>query len=184
MDSLRLGSVLAPAHLLFYSTLLGTELYQSFVMTKVCYQSLPRSAFTTLQKRVFPLYFKGQTMLLLLAATTIPPHGPLTLLQNKLDWIPFAVAGLTAVLNLIVYEPRTRSAMVERVHQETRDRRQQDTDYGTVESVENGPSVEMKKLNRLFSKNHAMCIHLNLISMVAMLFYGARLASRINITTA
>jgi len=113
----RPGAVLAPAHLLFFSTLLGTELYQSFVMTKVCYQALPRSAFTTLQKHVFPLYFKGQTVLLLLAAATVPSQGPFALLQSKLDWIPFAVAGLTAVLNLVVYEPRTRSAMAERIHQ-------------------------------------------------------------------
>jgi len=66
---------------------------------------------------------------------------------------------------------------------ETRDRRQQDAGYGTTEGVGDGPSSEMQKLNRLFSKNHAMCIHLNLISMGAMLFYGWRLASRINIAS-
>jgi hypothetical protein len=110
--------ILAPIHLIAYSTLLGTELYQSFVMTKVCFQALPKTAFTTLQKRVFPLYFKGQSMLMLLAAATLPPYGPLSLVQSsKLDWIPFAVAGVTAVLNLVVYEPRTRGAMVERIHQ-------------------------------------------------------------------
>jgi hypothetical protein len=39
--SASLASFLAPAHLLVYSALLGTELYQTFVMTKVSYQVLP-----------------------------------------------------------------------------------------------------------------------------------------------
>ena len=112
-----IGAVLAPVHLLFYSTLLGAELYQSFVMTKVCYDALPRSAFTTLQKRVFPLYFRGQTVVLVLAAATIPPHGLASAVQCKSDWIPFVIAGVTAVLNLALYEPRTRQAMVDRIHQ-------------------------------------------------------------------
>jgi len=39
-------------------------------------------------------------------------------------------------------------------------------------------SAEMRALNKVFSRNHAMCIHLNLLSMGAMLFYGWRLALR------
>ena len=113
-------SILAPAHLLAYSVLLGTELYQSFVMTKVAYQALPRSAFTTLQKRVFPIYFQSQSLLLLLVAATVPPHGPITLTGNKADWIIFLVAGVTAGLNLLVFGPKTQELMVERVHQGTR----------------------------------------------------------------
>ncbi|KAK5662248.1 hypothetical protein OQA88_8153 [Cercophora sp. LCS_1] len=164
-----LGAVLAPLHLLFYSTLLGTELYQSLVMTKVCFVALPRSAFTTLQKRVFPLYFKGQAALVLLAAATVPPYGPVTVTQNKLTWISFLVAGVTAVLNLAVYEPRTRKAMIDRIHQETRDSRLVGGDEETARSTPKEPSAEMQKLNRVFSREHAMCIHLNLISMGAML---------------
>lgn len=111
------GSILAPLHLLFFSTLLGAELYQSFVMTKVSFEALPRSAFTTLQKRVFPLYFKGQTILILATAATAPLHSFVSLASRKGDWIPFVVAGVTAVLNLGVYEPRTRKAMIDRIHQ-------------------------------------------------------------------
>ena len=110
-------SNIAPYHLWIYSTLLGTELYQTFVMTKVSYQALPRSAFTTLQKRVFPLYFQGQTLLLALTAMTIPPYGPVSLVHHKMDWIPFTVAGVTAILNLVIYEPLTRKAMIDRIHQ-------------------------------------------------------------------
>jgi hypothetical protein len=108
---------LAPYHLLLYSTLLGTSLFQTFVNTKVCYSALPRSAFTTLQKRIFPVYFRGQTALILLSVITVPPHGLFSVVRHKVDWVPHAVAGVTAVLNLMVYEPRTRKAMVDCVHQ-------------------------------------------------------------------
>jgi hypothetical protein len=120
---ISLVAILAPAHLLAYSTLLGTEVYQSFVMTKVSYQALPRSAFTTLQKRVFPIYFQSQSLLLLLVAATCPPHGPTSLLHSRFEWVSLVVAGATAGLNLLVYEPRTQTLMTERVHQGTRSRR-------------------------------------------------------------
>ncbi|KAF2823161.1 hypothetical protein CC86DRAFT_300063 [Ophiobolus disseminans] len=164
-------SILAPAHLLAYSTLLGTELYQSFVMTKVAYQALPRSAFTTLQKQVFPIYFQSQSLLLLFVVATTPPHGPITLVQSKADWISMAVAGLTAGLNLMIYGPRTKDLMVERVHQVSRDMKLQ-LEIGSV-------SEEMQKLNRSFSRAHAMSIHLNLITIGATMFYGWRLATKL-----
>jgi hypothetical protein len=113
------ASVLPPIHLFTYSTLLGTELYQSFVMTKVAYQALPRSAFTTLQKRVFPIYFRSQSLLLLIVAATFPPHGPGSMIKGKGDWILFAAASVTAGLNLVMYGPRTQELMIKRVHQGT-----------------------------------------------------------------
>jgi hypothetical protein len=112
-------SIIAPAHLLAYSALLGTELYQSFIMTKISYQALPRSAFTTLQKRVFPVYFRVQSLGLFFVALTAPPYGPVSLLQARTEWISLVVAGLTAGLNLLVYGPRTNDLMIERVHQGT-----------------------------------------------------------------
>ncbi|KAI1465353.1 uncharacterized protein F4812DRAFT_461661 [Daldinia caldariorum] len=148
--SLSPASFLAPIHLFSYSTLLGMELYQSFVMTKVCYQELPRLAFTTLQKRIFPIYFRGMG-----------------------NWIPFAVAGVTALLNLMLYGPRTRQIMIQRIHQETRDGRKSN------DPVEVGE--EMGALNKAFSRNHAMSIHLNLITIGATLWWGWKLASRLNV---
>lgn len=110
-------AILAPTHLLTYSTLVGTQLYQSFVMTKVSYEALPRSAFTTLQKRVFPIYFQSQSLLLLFVAATAPPRGPTSLLEARTSWISFLVAGATAALNLLIYGPRTKDLMVERIQQ-------------------------------------------------------------------
>ena len=113
----QIPAILAPIHLLVYSTLLGTELYQSFVLTKVAFQALPRSAFTSLQKRIFPIYFRSQSALLALIVVTFPPYGPVSIIQKQGDWIPLAIAGMTAGLNLVVYGPRTRSIMIDRVHQ-------------------------------------------------------------------
>lgn len=42
-----------------------------------------------------------------------------------------------------------------------------------------GLSDEMKACNRKFSRVHAMSIHLNLISIIGMLYYGIRLGSRL-----
>ncbi|KAK4443491.1 hypothetical protein QBC34DRAFT_310905 [Podospora aff. communis PSN243] len=182
-------NVFSTIHLLSYSTLLGTSLYQSFILTKLAYRSLPRSSFISLQKAVFPVYFRLQTGLLILSAVTVPPFGlpfggwSLVTGRSKWDLIPFCVAGMSGALNLGVYEGRTRRLMLERVERDKRLRDSVATVYGAADSVERteGPSDEMKRLNRLFSKNHAMCIHLNLVTMVAMLFYGWRLASRISI---
>ncbi|MCJ1467857.1 hypothetical protein MMC07_006482 [Pseudocyphellaria aurata] len=107
----------APYHLLVYGTLIGTELYQSFVMTKICYQVLPISAFTTLQKKVFPAYFRIQTLLIFLTAVTHVPSGPFSLVTSTGDIIPLAFAGGMALLNLTIYGPKTQEAMIERIHQ-------------------------------------------------------------------
>lgn len=111
------SSFLAPFHLFAYSTLLGTQLYQTFVMVKIAHRALPRDAFTTLQKRVFPAYFRSQSLLLALVAVTLPPHGPMSLAREKADWISFLVAGVTAALNLVVFGPRTSRIMMVRKYQ-------------------------------------------------------------------
>lgn len=137
---------LAPYHLLSYGTLLGTELYQvrtlqwqthsshrtssssfrdptnastsqSFIMTKICFQALPMPQFTTLQKRVFPIYFKLQTGLSVLVAITHPPMSLRSMSKSRQDYVPLAVALGVSMLNLVVYGPRTQRVMVERTHQ-------------------------------------------------------------------
>ena len=112
-----LKTVLTPLHLLAYSTLLGTQLYQSFVMVKIAHQALPYDAFTTLQKRVFPVYFRSQTLLVLLTAATFPTYGPVSLVKEKGDWIPFVVAGVTAMWNVMYFGPKTSRIMMIKKYQ-------------------------------------------------------------------
>ncbi|KAI5463569.1 hypothetical protein BGZ63DRAFT_402864 [Mariannaea sp. PMI_226] len=166
-----LFSHLAPLHLLSFATLLGSQLYQSFIITKIAFKTLPSSAYTNFQKRIFPIYFRGQSALLLLTAITLPPLGPFSLAQqHKSDWIPFVVSGSTAALNFFLFGPRTRELMLKRVEQGRADSKTTDI---------TGPSPAMAQLNRQFSRAHAMCIHLNLLSMGALVFYGWRLSSRL-----
>jgi hypothetical protein len=108
----------APCHLLCFSGLLGTQLYQSFFVTGVAYRTLPRKEFVRFQSRIFPVYFRLQSLLLLLTALTFPPLGPLSLIENRLDWIPFALSTVPAGLCLALYGPRTRSIMLERSQQQ------------------------------------------------------------------
>lgn len=55
------------------------HLLQTFILTSLSHRALPSSAFTTLQKHVFPTYFRLQTTLLLLTAATQPPHRAISL---------------------------------------------------------------------------------------------------------
>jgi hypothetical protein len=107
------AGVVGPLHLLSFSTLLGTELYQTFIITKVCFRVLPRPAFVRLQGRLFQIYFQGQMVLLLVAAATYPPYGPWSLVRNVKDLALLVGATAAGVANLLVYEPRTRHVMFE-----------------------------------------------------------------------
>lgn len=88
-------------------------------MTKVCYNALPMSAFTTLQKRVFPVYFRAQISLIVLTAATYPPYGPYSLATTSStgNTITLLFAATMAVLNLVIYGPKTQQAMVARIRQ-------------------------------------------------------------------
>ena len=92
-------------------------MYQSFVMTKVCFQALPMAQFTTLQKKVFPLYFKLQVGLLSAVILTHPRMSLVSLSGRWQDFVPLGTALAVSVLNLTVYGPRSEAVMVERSHQ-------------------------------------------------------------------
>jgi Domain of unknown function (DUF4149) len=222
-------------------------------MTKLCYLHLPRPQFTSLQKKVFPVYFSLQVGLVVLTTVTYPPGSLFSLLQrgNWSEIVPLALNAAMAALNAWVYGPRTQRVMVERIHQgellrmhyllssplpfsslstsfhpkggwqskhllhqfhrplrshtnftiplETKDSRksvpeqheqqqqqqqQQQEDQNPSDSprpVALPISDDMKRINRTFSRNHAMAIHLNAIAVIATVWYGFALASRMQI---
>lgn len=86
-------------------------------MTKVCYLYLPRPQFTTLQKRVFPIYFGIETALAVATAVTYPSGSISALAANRVDLALLGVTLGMSVLNLLVYGPKTTEAMVQRSHQ-------------------------------------------------------------------
>ncbi|EKJ74914.1 hypothetical protein NXS19_008619 [Fusarium pseudograminearum] len=164
-------ALLAPIHLFSFSALLGSQLYQTFIVTKVTFQRLPRAPFINLQKYIFPIYFQSQALLLFLSAATLPPYGPLSLIQHKSDWIPFLVSTIVSGLNLVVFGPRTRKLMLHRVEQGIANAK-------TASPEDSSPVMQI--LKKRFGTAHAMSIHLNLISLGAHLWYTWRLASRLD----
>ncbi|RMZ81117.1 hypothetical protein DV738_g2410, partial [Chaetothyriales sp. CBS 135597] len=157
---------LLPYHLLSYGTLLGMQFYQSFVNTKICYRHLPMPQFQELQKNLFPVYFNGQLALAVLTAATHPPLSLVSLARDVPGFLSLAIVLLTDVMNWSVFGPKTLQIMAK---------------DGRSYRASEGMSDEMHILNRQFSHNHAMTIHLNAISMVATVFYGFRLAARFKI---
>jgi hypothetical protein len=143
------------------------------------------------------MYFRTQALLLLLVALTIPPHGPCSLTQKKGSYIALGIAGVTAAMNLMVYGPATQEAMTAVTHQGKLGFyavRESPCDIGTTRanisgcletrdatSRENKAEVSHEMLTRkhAFSRNHAMSIHLNLVTIAATLWYGWRLSSRL-----
>ncbi|EBA27256.1 hypothetical protein KXV68_005005 [Aspergillus fumigatus] len=142
-------SNLLPYHLLSYGALLGTELFQSFVNTKICYQALPMKEFLALQKRVFPAYFRCQVGLVVLTAVTRPPYSILSFSQHIWDSVPLIAVGVTGALNCAMNEDNSST-----------------TDPAKIQQA-----------NKTFSRNHAMSIHLNAIALVATVWYGFTLSS-------
>jgi hypothetical protein len=108
---------LRPYHLLGYSMLLGTEIFQTFFVTKICHRVLPRSAFTTLQRKIFPVYFTIQASLVGFLILTYPPSSFISLANSRVDTALLTAAGIFSLLNLFRYGPGTASVMQERIHQ-------------------------------------------------------------------
>ncbi|KAJ5167641.1 uncharacterized protein N7482_003235 [Penicillium canariense] len=159
---------LLPYHILLYGALLGTELFQTFVNTKLCFQALPMREFLMLQKRLFPVYFKCQVGLAALTAATHPPYSVVSLAKDPWSAVPLVVVVVTGSLNWSVFGPRTTTAsLVRRALSESQ---------GTPADPDKG---KVYRANRNFARNHAMSIHLNAITLVATICYGFSLSSRL-----
>ncbi|KAJ5664906.1 uncharacterized protein N7477_007354 [Penicillium maclennaniae] len=168
MDVLKTMGNLLPYHLLSYGALLGTEVYQSFVNTKICYQALPMREFITLNKRIFPVYFGCQVGLAALTAATRPPYSIVSLAQDVWSAVPLGVVLVMGSLNWFIYGPRTTSAsLVRRALHENKES-SADRDEGKIH-----------RANRGFAVNHAMSIHINAIALVATVWYGFSLSASI-----
>ncbi|EEA21567.1 hypothetical protein TMatcc_009012 [Talaromyces marneffei ATCC 18224] len=173
-----------PYHILAYGTFLGSQLYQSFVNTKICYRSLSPQSFNNLNKRLFPVYFRCQLGLAILTFVTRPSKAWLQLpAANDVGNLLLALATIMAGLNWYVYGPRTSEAMVEkaRVIQEAQDEKD-----GNHVGLDSNKSTEEKKtlvtkVKKIFSRNHAMSIHINLIAVIATVGYGFVLGGRLQL---
>lgn len=121
-------------HILTYGTLLGSNLFQTFLNGPVAYKALPRPQFSTLQQAIFPPYFSFQTALPIILALTWPGEkvaaaGSAAMRQNTgargllegdnvlTALTPIAIMFGTSLLNLVLLGPATTKVMRERKHQ-------------------------------------------------------------------
>ncbi|KAL9040768.1 MAG: hypothetical protein Q9214_004352, partial [Letrouitia sp. 1 TL-2023] len=149
--------------------------------TKVSYNALPLAPFSTLTKRVFHVYFRLQSLLFLLTALTHPPMSLVSLVKEPGDIVPLALGAGIAVWNMLVWGPRTEEAMRKRNKtQGVKKDADTDRESGTIEKGNGeGDKREDRERGRDgFKKTHAMCIHLNLVAIMATAWYGCRMVSR------
>ncbi|KAJ6110775.1 hypothetical protein N7486_003010 [Penicillium sp. IBT 16267x] len=159
---------LLPYHLLSYGALLGTELYQSFVNTKLCYRHLPMREFLGLNKRIFPVYFTCQIGLAALTAATRPPYSIVSLATDLWSAAPLGIVVAMGSLNYFVFGPKTTTVSFVRRALHEKENHSVDVD-----------GQKIQRVNRDFSRNHAMTIHLNAIALVATVWYGFSLSHAI-----
>ncbi|KAF7718435.1 Uncharacterized protein PECH_005916 [Penicillium ucsense] len=167
-----------PYHVLSYGTLLGTQVFQSFVGGIVAFRALPRPQFATLQTAIFPVYFSMQTALPIVVALTASKQGQalglpgLLAPENRMNTLlPMATVAITGLINMFVLRPLTVKTMRERKHQETRDGKK---------SYDAPPhSKEMMALNKKFGRIHGLSSMVNMVSFIATVWYGAILSKRL-----
>ncbi|RAL10389.1 DUF4149 domain-containing protein [Aspergillus homomorphus CBS 101889] len=166
-----------PYHILSYGTLLGVQIYQSFVSGVIAFRALPRPQFAQLQTATFPVYFSLQSALPVVVALTASRaghvHGVSGLLEpeNRGTLLSMATVAIASLVNLTVLRPMTVNVMRERKHQETRDGKK---------SYDPAPhSKEMVALNKKFGRLHGISSLVNLVCLGATVYYGAVLGKQL-----
>lgn len=123
-------------HILTYGTLLGSNLFQTFLAGPLAFKALPRPNFSQLQQAIFPPYFSFQTVLPIVLALTWPGQrlasiegvavrknaGLMGLFADENKWtalMPIVIMAGTSLLNLVALGPATTKVMKERKHQGT-----------------------------------------------------------------
>ncbi|KAG9241902.1 hypothetical protein BJ878DRAFT_427088 [Calycina marina] len=173
----------APYHILAYGTLLGAQSFQTFVGGIVAFRALPRPQFSTLQQKIFPIYFGLQTALPAILALTYPavrglnrtaPGGLTGTFDVVNRWsvlVPIATMFVSGLVNVVYVGPTTTKIMKRRKHQETRDGKK---------SYDPAPhSEEMQRLNKSFGIMHGVSSLINLVEYIATVWYGFSLAERL-----
>ena len=194
-------------HLLTYGTLLGSNLFQTFIAGPLGFKALPRAQFGTLQTAVLPTYFSVQTVLPLALAFTWPGEkvarvGGAVIRENT-GWqgmtagsnvwhtlVPNAIMFWTSLLNLVVLGPATTRVMKKRKHQGERGCVRPLVELHMLITVaetrdgkryyDPGPkSAEMQRLTSSFMMLHGASSLASLVGTIAMIYYGFELADRL-----
>jgi hypothetical protein len=171
---------LGPFHILSYGTLLGAQVFQTFIGGSVAFRTLERPQFATLQKGLFPIYFSLQTFLPAVTALTFPStrigsSGLRDLLAEEnrfVALVPLSITLLSGLTNIIYFSPLVSETMDQRYRQETIDGKK---------SYDPAPqSKEMVALNKRFARLHGYSSLVNMIALLATISYGFFLGSRLS----
>ncbi|GAA5826298.1 hypothetical protein JCM5353_003781 [Sporobolomyces roseus] len=138
-------------HNLIAGTLLGSTLWHGFIGGLVSYKTLPRQQFGNLQSKLFPHYFRLQSLGSLALIGLYHRAGKLV--KSDRNVIVLAVMAATSSLNWIIIGPWTTAVMKKRHRRE----RIEGKDYNA-----DGVSSEMKALNSKFGALHSVSSILNL----------------------
>ncbi|GAA5853447.1 hypothetical protein JCM3766R1_000769 [Sporobolomyces carnicolor] len=138
-------------HNLIAGTLLGSTLWHGFIGGIVSYRTLPRQQFGNLQSKLFPHYFRLQSLGSLALLGLYHRAGKLVRSDRNM-WV-LSVMAVTSSLNWLFIGPWTTAVMRRRHRRE----RIEGKDYN-AENV----SSEMKALNTKFGALHSVSSVLNL----------------------
>lgn len=169
-------------HVLAYGSLLGTQLFQSFINGPVAYKAINRPSFSALQQALFPIYFNMQSILPVILVVTYPSAAPSMLarartvfaLENRASvLLPLALTFAGGIANAVFIGPIVTRIMHERKRQESKDGRK---------SYDPPPhSAEMQQLNKKFGMWHGVSSLVNLIAVLATIVYGGTLGNRLRV---
>ncbi|KAI4865887.1 hypothetical protein F4820DRAFT_277857 [Hypoxylon rubiginosum] len=176
----------APYHILSYGTLLGTQVFHTFINSVASFKVLERPQFAILQRAVFPFYFGIQTAAPVLLALTYPgrtnilrgidtPSSLAGVFHSSNRWgvlVPLGTILVTGIVNLAYLLPETNKI--------TALRRQQEKKDGKASYDAAPPSKDMAALNKKFGQLHGISSLLNIVTLVATVAYGINLSSRLD----
>lgn len=165
----------------------------------IAFRALPRPQFAQLQTATFPIYFSLQSALPVVVALTASKGSQalgisgLLAPENRLNTLlPMATAVVTGLANQFILRPLTVNVMRERKKQgmcclnlskmsvenisdwdsETRDGKK---------SYDPPPhSKQMQALNKKFGKVHGVSSLLNLVTLLATVYYGVVIGKQLS----
>ncbi|EEA20655.1 hypothetical protein TMatcc_000649 [Talaromyces marneffei ATCC 18224] len=175
-------SYLGPFHILSYGTLLGAQIYQSFIGGTVAFKALPRPQFSALQNKLFPIYFSLQSALPLALALTFPGKFGTSDLssisgvfadENRYAvLLPLTIISVVGLVNMFYLTPLVGKVIKERFQQESIDGKK---------AYDAPPhSQKMTELNKRFGKLHGLSSLLNMGALIATIAYGVYLGGRLH----
>lgn len=167
-STLLSGHGAAFVHVLAYGTLLGSIVFNTFVVGLTMFANMPRQMFGRVQSKMFPKYFSLTTTaaLVLLAGHAFSAAGP-GLALSAPGVAPLATAVGLSVLNWLFIEPYVTDMMFQRY----------DIENKASKTAED--EAEIKRLFKKFGMWHGISSLNNLGVLAATVAYGWVIASKL-----